>query len=347
VRAFVIGGTGLIGRAVSRRLLAAGWDVVVVARSAANLPRDLVGGGVRLVEADREEASAVAASFGAGADLLVDCVCFTAAHARSLLSLAYDAGSTVMISSKAVYVDAAGRHANSADAARFETSIPESQATLAPGDMDYRSAEGYGRNKVAAEHVLLDSGLPVTVLRPSKVHGEGSRPPREWVFIKRVLDHRDAVLLAHRGVGTDHASAAANVAALVETVANQPGRRILNSADPDAPSGLEIARTIAAHLGHTWSEILLDEDADPVLGWHPWDRRHPIVLDTAASLALGYRPVGDYAATVPDIVDWLVSARRGDGRAELPEGFDDGYFDGRFEYAREDAYLAQRVRSRA
>jgi nucleoside-diphosphate-sugar epimerase len=345
VRAFVIGGTGLIGRAVSRRLLAAGWDVMVLARNAANLPQDLVDAGVRLVEADREATAAVTAAFGTGADLLVDCLCFTAAHARSLLPLASDAGSTVMLSTKAVYVDATGRHANSADPPRFEGPIRETQPTLAPGQLDYRSAEGYGRNKVAAEEVLLDSGLPVTVLRPSKVHGEGARPPREWVFVKRVLDHRDTVLLAHRGVGTDHTTAAANVAALVETVATKPGRRVLNSADPDAPSGLDIARTVAAHLGHTWSEVLLDENADPNLGWHPWDRRHPIVLDTAASLELGYRPVGDYAETVPGVCDWLVSTARGDGRAELAEGFDDGYFDGRFEYAREDAFIEQRPRS--
>jgi hypothetical protein len=42
-------------------------------------------------------------------DLLVDCLCFTAGHARGLLSLLDDVGVLVMISSKAVYVDAAGK----------------------------------------------------------------------------------------------------------------------------------------------------------------------------------------------------------------------------------------------
>ena len=50
--------------------------------------------------------------------------------------------------------------------------------------MDHESREGYGANKVAAEHVLLDSGRPVTVLRPSKVHGAGAARPREWIFVK-------------------------------------------------------------------------------------------------------------------------------------------------------------------
>jgi nucleoside-diphosphate-sugar epimerase len=213
--------------------------------------------------------------------------------------------------------------------------------------MDYNSREGYGRNKVAAEQVLLDSGLPVTVLRPSKVHGEGARPPREWVFVKRVMDRREAILLAHQGRGVDHPSAAANVASLVETVADRPGQRILNAADPDPPSGAEIARIVARHLGHEWTEVLLDDevsDGEPGLGWHPWDARFPVVLDMSAALELGYAPVGDYATTVAPMLDWLVAlatAGHPDG-ARLPPGHGDEYFAGRFDYAREDQLLAGR-----
>ena len=68
--------------------------------------------------------------------------------------------------------------------------MPETAPTLAPGSGDHDSPEGYGPNKVAAERVLLDSGLPVTVLRASKVHGAGARNPREWVFVQRLLDGR-------------------------------------------------------------------------------------------------------------------------------------------------------------
>ena len=87
------------------------------------------------------------------------------------------------------------------------------------------SREGYGANKVAAEQVLLDSGVPVTVLRPSKIHGPGSRSPREWVFVKRVLDGRPVVFLAHRGASIDHTTAAANIAALIEVAAEAAGAR--------------------------------------------------------------------------------------------------------------------------
>jgi nucleoside-diphosphate-sugar epimerase len=238
-----------------------------------------------------------------------------------------------MISSKAVYVDEDGNHSNSPTKPNFGGLVPEKQPTMAPGGGDYMTAEGYGANKVAAEEVLLDSGAPVTVLRPSKIHGPGSRSPREWVFVKRVLDRRPAVFLANRGGSVDHTTGAANIAALIEVAANSPGARVLNSADPDAPSALEIARRIARHLGHTWEEVLLDDDS---LGRTPWDAPHPIVLDMTAARELGYEPTGDYAATVADEIDWLVS---GDEPAPGP---DDEYFARFFDYAAEDRRLGQR-----
>jgi nucleoside-diphosphate-sugar epimerase len=340
-RALVIGGTGLVGRAVARRLLASGWQVDLAGRDPSHMPADIAAAGGTFVAADRGDGDQLFEAFGGGADLLVDCICFTAEDATRLLPLLRDAGSTVMISSKAVYVDAAGNHSNSAVAPHFNGAIRESQPTLTPGKGDHATPEGYGPNKVAAERVLLDSGWPVTVLRPSKIHGSGAARPREWVFVKRVLDRRPAVFLAHRGSGVDHPTAAANIAALVEVVAGTPGRRILNSADPDAPTALEISRTIAQQLNHVWDEVLLDEPEGPI-GRHPWDAPHPIILDMAAATALGYTPAGDYATTVADEVRWLVSAARGDGTESL-SGLDQTFFSPMFDYPAEDRYLASRT----
>ena len=308
-RAVVVGGTGLIGGAVARRLLAAGWGVTVTGRDPARFP------------------PALAAAVGAGADLLVDCACFTAAEAALLVPFAHAATSTVLVSSKAVHVDDAGRHANSDEPPRFAGPVTEDQAVLPPGTGEPGTREGYGPHKVAAERVLLDCGAPVTVLRPSKVHGPGDRRPREWWVVKRVLDRRPVLLLAGRGAGADHPSAAENVAALVETVAHRPGRRVLNAADPDCPDGATICRTIAHLLGHGWEEVLLDDDAPAGLGRHPWHRRPPIRLDTSAAEALGYRPAGDHAATVAATVARLVEH----GGAGAPDPAAD--------YPAEDAYL--------
>ncbi|MHB1833666.1 MAG: NAD-dependent epimerase/dehydratase family protein, partial [Solirubrobacteraceae bacterium] len=258
MRGFVIGGSGLAGRAICRRLVAAGWKVDVVGRHRSRLPDDLRG-HVRFFEVDREDAGAMRVAFGSGADLLVDCACFTPAQAEGVLPLIKHTQCAVMLSTKAVYADGTGRHSNSAQTPRFDGPISEAQATVAPGRMDYRSPEGYAANKVAAERILLDSALPVTVLRPAKIHGEGARPARTWVFVKRVLDGRQVVLLAGRGLGGDHTCAAANLALLVEHVAAHPGRRVLNIADPDFPLGRDIASCVAEHLGHEWRQVPLED----------------------------------------------------------------------------------------
>jgi nucleoside-diphosphate-sugar epimerase len=171
----VLGGTGQVGVAVARRLLGSGWDVDLTGR---NRPR-LGAEGARFLRSDRTDADDLRAAIGSGVDLLVDNVCYTAEQARLLLPFLDLVGSTVMVSSKAVYVDANGNHSNSDEPPRFDGPIREAQATLAPCDADYRTREGYGANKVAAEQVFLDSGSPVTVVRPSKVHGAGAFRPRE------------------------------------------------------------------------------------------------------------------------------------------------------------------------
>ena len=83
---------------------------------------------------------------------------------------------------------------------------------MTPFDVDYNPREGYGASKVAAEHVVLDSGMAVSVLRPSRIYGVGAPQPREWVFVKRVLDGRAHVLLAGGGRGINHPTAAGNLA---------------------------------------------------------------------------------------------------------------------------------------
>ena len=322
----------MVGRAIAGRFARIGWQVDVTGRDAANMPPEFADLGVSFVRADSRDPSQLAAACGAGADLLVDCVCFSAEDARRLLPLARGATSTVMISSKAVYVDEHGNHSNSDRPPQFDRPVAETTATLPPReDIPFDSREGYGVNKVAAERVLLESGLPVSVLRPSKIHGRGARPAREWMWVKRALDGRKRIYLAHRGEGADHPTAASNIAALVETCARVPGARVLNSADPDAPNGVEIARTIANHFDLKWDEVLIDGPPIGNVGRHPWDRYPPVVLDTSAARKLGYSPVGDYGATVVDEVDWLVAANP----AET-----DSFFDGLFDYAAEDEFDA-------
>jgi nucleoside-diphosphate-sugar epimerase len=338
-RAVVLGGNGLVGSVAALKLVSAGWEVTSSGQAATRFPQDLRDAGVRFVQSDRYDAEDLRQLVHEGADVVVDCVGYTAEHVRMLLPFRQSIGSLVFISSKAVYVDDYGRHSNSDEPPKFAAPVTEEQPTMTPSDIDYNSREGYEPNKVAAENVLLDSGMAVSVLRPSRIHGTGDTRPREWVLVKRVLDGRRHLLLARCGHGINHPTAAVNLAALVEFCAARPATRILNSADPDAPDGLTISRLIATHLAHTWNEVLLDATAPEDLGDHPWNTLPPFILDTSAAERLGFVPVGSYAETVKAEVDWLINAAQsGDPTGVLPSP-DDPYFRAFFDYAREDAWL--------
>src|SRR5665213_310863 len=107
-RAVILGGTGVVGRAAALRLLEDGWDVDVTGRDSARMPVALTDAGARFFESDRRNAAQLVTTIGDGADLVVDCACYTAADAGLLVPLLGDIGGVVMISSKAVYVDYAG-----------------------------------------------------------------------------------------------------------------------------------------------------------------------------------------------------------------------------------------------
>ena len=338
-KAIVLGGSGLVGAAVAVKLAAAGWEVTSSGRAAARFPPDLREAGVQFIESDRYAAQDLRSLFDLGGDVVIDCVGYSAEHARMLLPFRRGIGSLVFISTKAVYVDSHGRHSNSDEAPDFGAPVTEDQPTMAPSNVAYNSREGYGANKVAAENVLLDSGMAVSVVRPSRIHGPGGSRPREWAFVKRVLDGRRHLLLAHGGRGANHPTAAVNLAALVAFCAARPAARILNSADPDAPDGLAISRIIAAHLAHEWTEVPLDKTAPQDLGDHPWNTLPPFLLDTSAAERLGFVPAGSYAETVKAAVAWLVQAARANDPAGVLPAPDDPYFRSFFDYDREDAWL--------
>ncbi len=182
-RALIVGGTGSIGRATARRLLGAGWQVDLTGRDPARLPADIADAGGGFLEVVRGDAKQLHGAFGAGADLLVDCICYTAADAARLLPLAHEAGSTVLISSKAVYIDRAGHHSNSHTPPCFDGPIRETQPTVAPRDVDHTTREGYGANKVAAEQVIdappcswRTAARASTTPRPLRTSPRSSRP---------------------------------------------------------------------------------------------------------------------------------------------------------------------------
>lgn len=305
MRAIVLGGTGAIGGATALRLAAGGWDVDVTGRDATRVPAELVAAGVRFHGVDRGDVGATERLVGAGADLLVDLVAYSAADVAGLLPVMGDVGSAVLVSSRAVYTDGEGRHINGAEPPRFAGPLREDGPTVPPAGegVDPFSREGYAPSKVAAERTALDSGLPVTVIRPSKVHGRWARNARTRPLVERMLRGERSIPLARRGSSVDHLTAAANTAALIEVVAHAPGARVLNSADPDTPTAAEIVTAIALELG--WDGELELLDAGATGGEHPWLVAHPVVLDTTAAARLGYRASGSAVDLLREEVRWV------------------------------------------
>jgi nucleoside-diphosphate-sugar epimerase len=344
VHVVILGVNGVTGRAIASELSGGGCEVVGTGRDIRRFPAPLRDRGVRFVCSDRRAPAQLDQVLAAGADVIVDCLCYTAEDARQLLQHRESFGSAVVLSSKAVYVDDHGRHANSEDSPRFDGPVPETQPVLAPDfSGQYESRLGYGTNKIAAEITLRESGAPVSILRASRIHGPGGSPPREWFVVKRLLDGRDRIPVAHQGQTGNHPTAAVNLAKLVATCAERPGARVLNAADPDLPTAAEIVQAIAAACQRPVQIVGLNDDAPRELGWTPWETWPPFFLDTTASTQLGYQPAGTYSATVTAAIQELLELSH-EQRTRLG---DDPYFEQRFDYSIDDAGLAYQDRSAA
>lgn len=336
--AFLLGGTGQIGRAVAAALLDRGWTVTLASRGG-SVPAELAERDAAGASLDRTKPGALARALGGGADLLLDATAYDAEAADQLLAIQADIGHLVAVSSASVYRDAAGRTLDKALTSGFPElpeRVTEEHPSVSPGPATYST------RKVAMERRLLDGARgSATVLRPCAIHGPHSRHPREWWFVKRLLDGRMRIPLAYGGASRFHTSAVANIAALVAAVAEASGVRVLNAVDLGTPSVLEIGRAVMTALGREADLVPLpDRDYPPRLGASPWSVPRPFTLSDAAARAIGYRPVGRYPETVAATCRWLADGAAGDDwRAAFPALAT--YPWDLFDYAREDAWVSK------
>jgi nucleoside-diphosphate-sugar epimerase len=291
-------------------------------------------GDIRYVVLDRDAKGALRAADGF--DLLVDVVPFEAAHASQLLEL--DVGAVVAISSASVYADEQGRTLDEAqgvdDFPEFPVPIPETHRTVPPGEATYST------KKVQVERILLENDrMPAAIVRPCAIYGRGDRMAREWFFGKRALDRRPYVLLANRGEGRFHTTAAENLGELTRLLAAAPRTDVFNCGDPDPPRVVDLARAIGGAAANKFTEILLAEPAGRgELGQTPWSTPKPLLVDMSkAEQELGYRAATTWADAIGAQVRWLIEATNGrDWREVLPRGAN--YL--RFDYEEEDAFVA-------
>ncbi|ACQ81099.1 NAD-dependent epimerase/dehydratase [Beutenbergia cavernae DSM 12333] len=333
-RAVVLGGNGLIGVAATAALARDGWEVTLVHRGSRPLDAELGPFGVREVIGDAHDPDVLRAAVGSGTDVVVDVVAMRAEHARAVQGL--DVGSAVVISSAAVYATDDGRPLLGDDHPPPPLPVTEGQRVVEA------DGETYAGGKVELEEAWLACPVPATLLRAGAIHGPRATNPREWFALKRVLDGRRDVVLAHDGASRFQPVAAANLAELVRLAAANPGDRVLNGGDPSAPTVADIVRRVYGVVG---AEVRVHPMAGPAvagLGASPWGLPWPFVLDmSAAERELGYRAVTSYDDALPGEIDWMreVTASQ-DWREAFPTFAWVDSQTPQFDYAAEDAWIA-------
>lgn len=345
--AMIIGGTGQIGSAAARRLVADGWSVLIAHRGRHHGDPELTEQDVTSIRLDRDDSDALLER-ARGHDLVLDTVAYEPRHADQLARLAGEVGSLVVISTASVYT---GRNGGYLDVVTGPDDFPDYPLPLRETDPVVDNDEPtYSPLKAALERRLLAvDDLPVSILRPGAIHGPFSPALREWYFIKRALDGRRQVLLSDGGRNRFSTSSTVGIAELVALCAAQPGRRVLNAVDEDALSVAEIAGAVYAALGEKLDIVTFDGPPVDGLGSTPWSVAHPLLLSmAAATVELGYRQPLPYAESVAAAVDWAVREvraaehRNEDWETVFPSPAQRATEDRWFDYDAEDAYLADR-----
>jgi len=154
MRVLIIGGTGLISTALTRQLAARGEAVTVFNRG----QRDVaIPAGVRQLTGDRYDAAEfVRCMRTAGEfDCVIDMITYQAEEAAALVeAFAGRTGHLIVSSTIDVYQKPAPHYP-------YTESIP------------YGGIGAYPLGKAACERLLLQRGLPVTILRPAHTYGVG------------------------------------------------------------------------------------------------------------------------------------------------------------------------------
>jgi nucleoside-diphosphate-sugar epimerase len=174
----VLGGTGFIGTETVRRFVASGLRVRVMARSLRNLPAVFRDPMVELHRGDIRDAGAVARAIG---------------DAPLVVNLAHGGGGENFEAVRAAMVGGAETVARACLAAKVRRLVhvgsiaslylgPEAGVVTGATPSDPRAEEraDYSRAKAICDEMLLTmharQGLPVVILRPGLVVGEGTSP---------------------------------------------------------------------------------------------------------------------------------------------------------------------------
>jgi nucleoside-diphosphate-sugar epimerase len=327
----VIGGTGFIGRHVTRGLLTRGYAVTVLHRSAGGAPE-----GAREIQGDRRDEGALNAAVRTAApDVVLDVVPSSGRQAQALVEAARGvARRIVAVSSMDVY-RACGvlhglepgsleplplREESSALRTRLQT-YPPAQVQLLQQVFGWLDEE---YDKIPVERAILGSPhIRGTILRLPMVYGPGDPLRRFLPVLKRIADGRREIPLsaalagwrATKGFVEDVASAI-----VLATGHDEAAGRIYNVGEPDTLTELEWVEHIARAA--RWSgrvTTLADERLPPHLRAPGNTAQHWVADTRRIREELGFRETCARHEAIRRTVEWDL--------AHPPTGFTPHVFD--------------------
>lgn len=222
----VFGGTGFLGRAITRELLEAGHSVRIAARSP-RLPKDIDDGDpITLCRADIQDEDSVAQALE-GASGVVNAVSLYVESRR----LTFDA----------IHVEGAGRLARLAHAAGISRLVHVSGIGV-----DEHSASPYVSARARGEAAVLKAFPKATLLRPSVLFG----PDDAFLTTLEKLTRLPAIPLFGQGEAQLQPVHVKDVARAVGKVLGPrpPAWRLFELGGEDAMRYRDIIRLVMAHL---------------------------------------------------------------------------------------------------
>ncbi|AKU08269.1 NAD-dependent epimerase/dehydratase family protein [Haloferax gibbonsii] len=299
---FVIGGTGLLGTGIVRRLVAAGHDVTSLQRGETD---DDLPSGVERVAGDRDDPSVLRGAIrNASPEVVVDMACFDAETAREAIEICRSVVDRyVFCSTIDVYHRPPPRNP-----------VTESSPRNPP-------VSDYAAGKIAAEDAFFDAhdpdGFEVVVLRPWNTYGEGGTLVHtlgtDSSYIDRIREgkpvivhgdgtslwgpcHRDDVARAfvgaveRPGVG----GRAYNVTSEETMTWNQYHERVAAALDAPEPDLVHVPTEVLRAVAPDRTRMLRDHF------------RYSTVFDNSRAQAdLGFRYTVAFEDGVREVVSWL------------------------------------------
>ena len=333
-------GAGQIGHAAAMAFIDRGWNVTVYARTAPTWPLGASKQGSGLIDKTLKwrpfdaafRPHDVSKDPAPNADVVLDTIAFDAADVER-----YDPDSIdrlIVISSSSVYCDDQGRTLD--EAAQngfpgFRGAVSEDQSTVAPGP------DTYSTRKIRMEQRAAELfGNRATILRPCAIYGRWSRHPREWWFVKRLLDGRPQIPLIHGGQSQFQTTDVDDIAYFAVDAAEQSLGGVYNIADEGCPTVAEIGEILSDPFDDPPELVSLDGAG--LVGRTPWSVAKPFIISNARLVATGYDMPSTYGSGVPTAALWLRELNPDDWRKAFPQLA--AYPWDLFNYAAEDELLA-------